>query len=309
MMMFSNSGARPHKDALALIKKENKYGIVYIKDGKYHTVPKPNDDVLEDVFSNNRPYCLCIDAQKNDRKITGCFNPFIICMSGVDTVLWKNKKMIPVGKFFEHVDTKDVLYSTLSWVARQKPVLPRSTSNDALNMNQRDIVTLFTTDFRVPYAEWNPGQKRWIREYNASPVVPFDYKDIFYVGRNGGWMLLEDKLDIDWSSMPFGVIKNKKIGKIERYIMEFIREEQEIVRRTHGFDYYDMEYYQSEVQAAWVVLYVIKMLKRKMIKVDRDTINAVMKKIASHRAMSLNPAEAMDVYAMQHIDHIVFNIL
>ncbi len=157
MMICSQTGARPHENAIAALKKEKTFGIVFIRDGKYVTQANPDDEVLEDVFNHKRPYCICIKAYKNDRKITGCFNPFLICESGVDTVLWAKKIMYPVGNLLKHADTPDVLYSNLMWAP--KPVLKlenggkKSNLGPGINTQQRAVLMLFTNEYELEYAK------------------------------------------------------------------------------------------------------------------------------------------------------------
>lgn len=313
MIIYSDAGVRPHEDAIKAIRGLKKHGIVFIRDGKYVSVPSPSDDVLADVFDNKRPYCLCEDAHKNTKKVPGCFNPFIICASGKDNLYFYKKKMYPLGAFFLHDKVEGVRYSNLTWVPKPQLNLVKNTQKKAdttgMNHQQKQVLSLFTNDFEIMYATWSYTKKKWERTYNKGVVEPYDYMGIFYVGKQGGWMIYEDQLGVDFASMPYGLTRNKTIGKIEKYITKVIKETKDVVRKQVAFDYYDKVYYENEIQAAWVVLSIARMLKSHYVKISRESFAHVMKRIALYRKPTLDPSEAMDVYMIQHIDKIVNHIL
>lgn len=313
MIIYSKSGVRPHDDAIKAIRLLKKHGIVFIKDGKYVSVKSPSDDVLEDVFKNKRAYCMCEEAHKNEIKIPGCFNPFITCVSGQNNLCFLKKELYPIGQFFLHDNIDGVYYSNLTWVKKPHPVLVKGNKKNedtsSMPSTQKETLNLFTSDFSIPYAFWSYTDKRWKRTHNKDIVEPYDYIGIFHVGRYGGWMINEDKIGIDFLSLPYGITTNKVIGKIEKYIMRTIKETKDVIRKQVAFNYYDKMYYEHELQSAWVVLNIAKMLKARQVKITRDTLMFIMKRIAVYRRPILDTSEAMDVYMIQHIEYIANNIL
>lgn len=315
MIICSKTGARPNKDALESFMKLPKKGAVYVVDKKYHTLPNPTSEQLETIFENKHPYCLCVSAEKNERKFKGCFNPFICCKSSDGMwAVWSEMKLITIDKFSTDKESPDVEYSDLAWKKNMLKLTyggKNTAQNKTMNIHQRESLMIFTSSYECAYATWNNETKRWRKNYYGGIARPYPYEHCLYIGKNGGFKIDEESLDIKWDLYENGGIKNKVVGRIEKYMNEYIKEMKGYVVKNPTYDYYDKSYYETEMQAVWLVVQAVKLLKSHVKKLTEKNLETLLYNIKVPETFygSLYPKDRLENYFLQHIDYIFNDLL
>ena len=314
MIICSNKGARPNKLALESFMKLPKKGVVYVKGNKYHSVANPTEETIESIFENKYAYCLCKTAEKNEKKYEGFFNPTICCRAenGMWAV-WKGKKITTIDVFYKDADSPDVLYSDIKWKPAKKLELVNGQSKNP-NFYYQEITRLFTKDYIMAYADWDKDIGRWRFTNSSSYVKPYGYEDTLYTGPRGEWLLDDKQINLDDIKLDKGNVKKKVVRRIEKYVKDYIEDMKhsvyvDSVTLGNVLDYYDREYYVSEMQAAQIVLSAVKMLKDNGYKISGNNLTTLLDKVKLNDRYRSWKKEKVEAYFIQHIETIEDKLL
>ena len=310
MIIYSQTGAKPAQDAFQKILLAKKFAITFIKDNKYVIKREPTEEYLNEVFKEGLPYCISDDAKTATKSRAAFWNPKVISRAtNGDWVVFSDYKMEPLGKY-QQMDGLDVFYSDFKYKDDAKYTKPLSAYKALANIDNRgiylpQILTLFTKKFRLVYGEFDSNKKRWLKTVTKDIARPFYYENCLYIGKCGGWCIDESIVDIDYGEMLEGNVSAKEAGRIESYCRKYIEQEKTDAARQPGpFSYDDKEYYECEMQAAFIVLFACKMLQDRNKLLVRKNVEMILDKVQTNSPYAKKNHCLVEDYFVYHIDKL-----
>lgn len=321
MIIYSNTGARPPEDALKKIKEQKNICCVQIRDKKYGMTKGFAKEKLDALFDGKTPYCLCDDIERTMGELKPFFCPAIVCSSNKGNwVMMKNYKMIPIGSY-KQMEKLDIFYLDFEYGEKQKvlplPAPKKNDDDDSKNMVFKDesarnfwyqLKDLFTSNYNLPYCYWDATSKCYRQTFDDRIRNPIGYEQLRIL-KTGGY-------DVDWAELvpdiddyQEGYTNGKLIGKIEKYVMEVIKETKGYAKKAaFDMDYQEKEYYLAEMQSAFLVLRACLHLKRCRIKIKEDVLKHMASYIMPKNGWVAKGLE-LSTYMEFHIEDIADKIL
>jgi len=166
-------------------------------------------------------------------------------------------------------------------------------------------MNLFTKKWDNGFQQWCGQKKRWLKA-TGNIDRPFYYEDSLFIGKLGDWQIDEGLIDIPWETMEAGCTKNKTLGKIESYVMKYIRDIKQMIAKQvfTADDYWSRKYYEIEMQAPMVVLSACRKLKARNRKISDRNLTLIISQVKYTGQKVSNDAIILEDYFALHLDEV-----